>query len=156
MAYKKISELVELTAEEVTGDELLLLADTNTSKSLKIQTVIDSIAEAIFDEKSLNQPGALTKLTGNSRWYPTRDITISSISPSVGTAPVGANIMIVVKKNDINILSSELIILDGENVGISQVPIDTSVTTIDYITVDVTQVGITNTGRDLLVNFKYK
>ena len=64
-------------------------------------------------EKSFNAPGDLTTFTGTIRWYPVVDITLAHVRATVSTAPVGADILIDIKKNGVSILGSALTITAG-------------------------------------------
>ena len=104
-------------------------------------------------QKTLTQPNDLVLLLGNARWYPSNNINIVSVSASVGTAPTGSSIIVVIKKN--GVAAYTLTILAAANLS----DILTSVTgilTTDYVTVDVTQIGATTPGTDLTVTIEYE
>lgn len=129
------------------------------SKGLSTSKVNVTISE----EKTFNRPGPLEVITGVSRWYPTKEFTITGIRANVGKAPIGNDLLIDVLKNDVTILETDIIIPDGlflstptdiEDNPYITVSIDMLVT--DYITVDILQVGRQPTiGHDLVINFDY-
>lgn len=123
--------------------------------STQIVAPLHQLKNTISDEKSLTQPSDLRLLTGEIRWYPTRNIEIRKIFLNVGTPPTGREILIGVNKNGVSILNSSLSIAPGSNEGIAQIPLDQYVTKYDYITVDVLQLGSIVPGSNLFVNFKY-
>lgn len=67
------------------------------------------------------------------------DLTIGQVTASVGTAPSGVDLTMVVKKNGTSI-SSAFTITAGTNTGVA-VLTDTAFAAGDYITVEVTQTG---------------
>lgn len=104
-------------------------------------------------QKTLTQPNELVLLTGNARWYPSNNVNIVSVKASVGTAPVGGNVVAIVNKN--GIAEYTLTILATENLS----NILTSVVSLlptDYVTVDVTGIGSTTPGSDLTVTLEYE
>jgi hypothetical protein len=103
-------------------------------------------------EKSLSQPGEIIPKTGTTRWYPATDITLVRMFASVGSIPLNAPIILHVMKNGSSI--QQLIIAAGTNhSGI--VLNTTSLLTTDYLTVNVTQVGVGTPGSDLIVSLNY-
>lgn len=106
-----------------------------------------------LDEKSYNRPGLLAIFTGISRYYPSRDISIESTRANVGVPSTSRDILINIKKNGTAVISNLTI---AQTTHLSSV--DTTVinlTTEDYLTVDITQIGSNLAGQDLLINFKY-
>jgi len=105
-------------------------------------------------EKTLNQPGDLVVFTGTSRWYPNDDITIIGVRASVNTAPVGADLLIDVLKNGVSI--GTITVAAGTNLSSFIVPSSVSILSSDYITIDITQVGSSTAGSDMVVQFNYE
>ena len=106
------------------------------------------------DEKTLNVAGTLTLMTGTARWYPTQNIQLISVQSHVNTPPVGANILISIKKNGVVIISGVSIIPSTNS---SSIVSDSTLATIgDYLTVDITQIGSSTPGSDLTVQILYK
>ena len=105
------------------------------------------------DERIYNHAGILRNFIGVTRWYPMRDITISEIRANVGDPSTVQDILINIKKNGA-IVITDLTIPQTTYRSV----LDTTViamTTTDYITVDIKQIGTGNAGQDLTVNFKY-
>lgn len=108
---------------------------------------------ALTDEKSYNRPGTLAIFTGISRYYPSRAISIESTRANVGVPSTSRDILINIKKNGAVVISNITI---AQTTYLSST--DTTVinlTTSDYLTVDITQIGSNAPGQDLLINFKY-
>ena len=76
---------------------------------------------------------------------------ISRIRAQVDTAPLGANITIVVRKNGTSVQTVTI------TAGQSSSQINTSITTAngDYITVDITNTGLSPVGSNLVVSFLF-
>jgi hypothetical protein len=98
--------------------------------------------------------GSLTAGTGVSRFYPSSTITITSARASVNTAPTGASIIVDVLKNGTTIFTTQAnrpTIGSGSNVSSLAVPDVVSLSSSDYLTVNVSQIGSTVAGSDLTV-----
>jgi hypothetical protein len=79
---------------------------------------------------------------------------LTKVRIGVGTAPTGASVIVDVKKNGTTIFTTtgnRPAISAGGFSGVSGTPDTPSVTTNDYLTVDVSQVGSTVAGSDLTV-----
>ena len=114
------------------------------------------IINTVPDEKSISIPGPAQLITGTLRWYPTRNITLRSIIPNAGVPSEVYDLEFDVLKNGVtSILASPLRIPFGDNLGIAQVPTISDMTPNDYLTVDVTVIGLVIPGRDIVINFKY-
>ena len=96
---------------------------------------------------SLSMPGTITSpVTGNARYYPTDTIVINTVYANLSEAPTG-NFTFIIKKNGTSIgntfiFSSAVMTPNAVNV---------SLTTSDYLTLDVTGVN----GSNLNVKLKY-
>jgi len=100
-------------------------------------------------------PGAVAVATGAARVYnPTgASLTLLTARASVGTAPTGANLIAVIKKNGSTTVET-LTITAGSN-ATSRTTLSASLADGDYLTVDVTQVGSTVAGSDLTVQIEF-
>jgi hypothetical protein len=95
--------------------------------------------------------GPLAAATGGLRWYAPTDGTITLVHVSVGTAPAGSGITVQVNRN-------------GTSLGTVTIPVGSHTNTFtpaspayvagDYFTVDVTAVGTTTAGSDLVVQLR--
>lgn len=111
--------------------------------------------EVFTETAAFSKAGALTVSTGTFR-FPIKGGTysIDSVAAMVGTAPTGASIIVDVKKNGVTIYGTAgnrptiAAAANSATVGAHSV---TSVTTGDYLTVDVAQIGSTVAGSDLTV-----
>lgn len=106
--------------------------------------------------KEFSYAGVLpASLTGAQRIYVEDGWTIVSVRASVGTAPVGQSILIDVNKNGATIFSTQgnrPTIAAGTNTDVSGTPNVTALSSGDYLTVDIDQVGGSTAGSDLVVS----
>lgn len=102
-------------------------------------------------EKNYNFPGTIKTVLGTARWWVPTPIRISSIIASISTAPIGSDLIASIKKNGTQV--STATITDGSNSSTASVTIDAD--TGDYLTIDVTQVGSTGAGADMVITFLY-
>lgn len=104
------------------------------------------------DEKAFNRPGVLDTSIGVARWYPTKDITFIEAVANVGVAPTGQDITVDILIN--GVVDTTLTIVQSTFLS-AAVATTSPVTTTDYVTVNITQVGNSIKGSDLVVNLKY-
>ncbi|MBF0151769.1 MAG: hypothetical protein HQL84_17260, partial [Magnetococcales bacterium] len=97
---------------------------------------------------SVTTPGVLQVLTGTSRWYPPQAVSFNSMEAWVGTAPVGSALQFMLAKNGISIATGS--ITDGSH-RMAATPVTLDLTSSDWLTLDVTQVGSAIPGSDLTV-----
>lgn len=99
----------------------------------------------------------LTVQSGTARWYNPhgRTLTIQSVRASVGTQPTGAAIIVDVKKNGTSIFATTTAnrptIAVSTNSAVAGTPDTTTISSTDYLTVDILQVGSTVAGGSLTV-----
>lgn len=93
--------------------------------------------------------GTVAVTTGVARQYLFLSCTLDSVRANVGTAPTGASLIAVVKKNGTTSLATATIAAGTNTVLVSG--IGAALVAGDYLTVDVTQVGSTVAGSDLTV-----
>lgn len=122
----------------------------------------DDIAGTVtFDVTGILHPHPLTFQhqrtlqvgTGSMRWYAGRNYTIGEVRGSVGTAPVGADIIVDVKLNGSSIFSlpgDRVTIPASQHTGVGT-PTVVSVLDGDYFTVDIVQIGSSVAGSDLVL-----
>lgn len=97
--------------------------------------------------------GTLAVQAYSLRIYATRNVTISSVRASCGTAPTGASLKVDVNKNGTTIFTNQANrpeIAIGANTDTS-VPDVTALVDGDYLTFDIDQVGSTVAGSDLVI-----
>lgn len=120
-------------------------ADNPSNTSLAIQGEISGF------QKTYSYTGNLSVNTGTERFYTFDSATCSEINTYVGTAPVGSAITFNVKKNGATV--------DTVSIGDGNTSSLNSSTTLynkgDYLTVDITQVGLSTAGSDLKINFTF-
>lgn len=134
--------------DQIIWNDLLNRWDLNQAPP---QTIVDSPEQTI----TLSQPLELVLLTGTARFYPPNDISLLSIRLAAGAAPLGSDVNVEIVKN--GVLLQALTIPDGANVSAQFFPPSPLlVNQTDYLTVNVTQVGLTTPGSDLTVIFEYQ
>jgi hypothetical protein len=102
--------------------------------------------------------GNLAVGVGGARWYANRPITVTNIRASVGTAPVGASLIVDVNKNGVTMFTTQAnrpTVASGNFIDSASVPDVVAMAAGDYFTVDVDQVGSTTPGADLTVQIEY-
>ena len=105
--------------------------------------------------ETLRQNGLVTVNTGVGRWYVPAAAVITKIVARVNTAPSGAAMNLVINKvSGGSTTTTALAIAAGAIKAENNSP-SLSLSYDDYITVDVTQVGSSEAGRDLQVIFTY-
>ena len=95
---------------------------------------------------------------GRAKFYIPGPITIGNVRASVGTAPTGSDIIVDVNKNGTTIFTTQLSrpkIFAGQTLVSTNTPQITELTTGDYLTVDVDQIGSLNPGADLSVQIEF-
>lgn len=135
---ERIGELAEDKIVEKVNDDTV----TNLTKVKEQTTFITN----------LNQQGELQLVTGTTRWYAPFDLLVTGINTKVSSS-ADSNISIEIKKNGSTVKSSS--ILAGQFSSVVSAP-EFPMVEGDYITVDVTSIGTTNKGEDLVVQFKYR
>ena len=103
---------------------------------------------------NLSQQGDLAVHTGTARWYAPFGLTMVDVVPFLGTA-ADANVSVTVKKASTTV--STFSITAGQLT--TDVTGSNSTWTMisgEYLTVDVTAVGTTSKGKDLVVQFQYR
>jgi plastocyanin len=96
---------------------------------------------------NLNMPGSITApFTGVARYYPINTILITTVYANLGTAPSG-NFTFLIKKNGVSIGTT----FTMSSVVMTPVSVNVSLTTSDYLTLDITGVN----GSDLSIKLKY-
>jgi hypothetical protein len=104
-------------------------------------------------------PGDAVVTTGGNRLYLQEDIKIIEVEVSVGTAPIGAALIVDVNVNDVTIFTTQS---NRPEIAVSTF-VDSSTTIQDashtngqYITVDIDQIGSTSPGVDVSVVVRYE
>jgi hypothetical protein len=96
--------------------------------------------------------GPVSIQTGYIRLYVEADGEIERVRVSAGIAPVGHDIIVDVKLNNgASILPAPLHLPAGQNTAYLDLPSPVVVSTNDFLTVDVVDIGTTNTGSHLTV-----
>jgi hypothetical protein len=85
--------------------------------------------------------GNLVVTTGIARYYPEQDITLSSVYFSLGTSPSSGSVVIDIKKNGTSVMGGVYPTITPGNYKSTSVVIGVTLSTSDYITVDITSAG---------------
>ena len=177
---------VEIKPVPALPDQVCLVYDTNTSKfipqdlgiyleqtSVFKERVKDAALEKITEKvsdatltslatvkanttysTSIYQQGDLAVHTGTARWYAPANLTVVDVIPKLGTA-ADAGVTLEIHKNgtkvsDIAIATGDLtVVVGGSNK-------TWAMNDGDYLTMDVTAIGTTAKGKDLVVQIKYR
>jgi hypothetical protein len=101
--------------------------------------------------------GSLSVKIGTARLYFDVTQTVISVRASVGTSPVGASVIVDVRKNGTTLFptnpGNRPTIAPGAFT-VTTVPDVVAFSAGDYLTVDIVQVGTTNPGADLTVQVR--
>jgi hypothetical protein len=98
-----------------------------------------TIITTILYTKQLNYVGTVEPQVGTLRWYPDSNIVITNVFVNASTPPLTTNLELDIKKNGTSI---ETVVLDIGEFRSSNVSLNESLTTNDYITVDVLVGGL--------------
>lgn len=105
-------------------------------------------------------PDTLSARTGENKFYFPVAATLLGVSITVGTSPVGADIIVDINKNDTTIFTNQTnrpVITPGQELSGETTNIDvTQVDAGDYLSVDIDQVGSSTQGADLTVTVRYR
>lgn len=112
-------------------------------------------AEVYKETLSFTLAGGVTVQTGRLRFYIEDASVIESVRASLGVPSSGADVAVDVLKNGTSIFptSAKPTVVAGENTG-TAVPDTTALAAGDYITLDITQIGSTASGADLVVQVR--
>jgi hypothetical protein len=116
------------------------------------------VQQFLYQVQIFTVPGTLSTGTGRAKFYIPGPITLGNVRASVGTAPTGSDIVIDVNKNGTTVFttqSSRPKIFAGQTLVSTSTPNITELTTGDFLTVDVDQVGSLNPGSDLTVQIEF-
>lgn len=142
-------EQIELAADAVISSKIqdgtITLADVSTAAKT------ECIMIAASDETS-----DLTVATDKVKFTMPYAMTLTSISASVSTAPVGANLIADVNEGGTSIMTTDKLVIDDGETSTSTAATppaltDTSLASGAVITVDVDQIGSTTAGAGLKV-----
>lgn len=141
-----------VAASAVTLTPFTTIAATDVQAGMQ-EMLSELEAEIAADVTLLNKavfpvsvPGTLSTLTGTMRWYPRFNGTITEFHIAVGVAPTGASLTARINKNGSSVTTVS-ISASGFSATTS---LSSSFTNTDYYTLDITAVGSTIPGGDLL------
>lgn len=104
---------------------------------------------------SYSRTGAATVTTGKLRWAAPAACTITQIRATIGTAPVGADLIVDVNKNGVTIFTTQTnrpkILAGAFDSGLVTNMEVTALAAGDYLTVDIDQIGTTTAGSDVTI-----
>lgn len=104
---------------------------------------------AVLQQKQYTITGALEVVTGNTIWITPYDITMASVQSTFATVPTGANVVFRLVDDNVTVATFSTNSASFSNT--MNVNIDAG----SKITVDITQVGTTNTGWGFTASFSY-
>jgi hypothetical protein len=140
----------------ITGKPTLIANSGITDVYSKTQ-VDSAISSASGSGQTIRNttPGVLTTLVSPVRLYPSATMTLISVMASVSTASTGADIKVDIRKNGTSILGGNLLTITLGTFKSSVIANTTQITTSDYITIHVTQVGSIIAGADLVTSIYF-
>jgi len=133
---------------DVAGDKITEKINDGTVTSLS------TVKQNTTFITNLSQQGELAVHTGTARWYAPFNLTISDVIPKLRAA-ADATVTILVKKNG-TMVSTINVAANTTTIDVTGGYSTWNMVEGDYLTVDVTTIGTTNKGEDLVVQFKYK
>lgn len=102
-------------------------------------------------ERHFNYPGILKTSVGTTRWWTLSSGTITKIISQLVTAPVGSSVVANIKKNGTIVHTVTI----PENTYNISSDVNISISTNDYITIDISSIGSGIAGSDLVISFLY-
>lgn len=150
---KDLGEALDDTAQfQSKVEKVVIDSPTIATDGLNATQVSTKIKDETIFNINLHQGGALQVHTGTKRWYAPFNLQVTGITSRLGTA-ADATVGVDIKKNGV----SEETYSFGANATTTTISGQTiNMNADDYLTVDVTSIGTTNTGEDLYVQFTYK
>jgi hypothetical protein len=133
-------------------EKIVSLIDNDGSNYVDSAELATSIKDDIIFNITLYQQDDLSVTTGTARWYAPFNLTITSISPILGTA-ADDTVTTLVKKNGSTV--STITFAASATTGSASTS-TFSMNEGDYLTLDVTTIGTTAKGKDMTTQFKYK
>lgn len=138
------------------GSSKLAIAQVPTGVTSSTVSLGDHTHSLTFSLPTFTKNGVLFTTTGSLRLPIDGTYTIVGTRLMVGTAPVGASIIVDVNKNGTTIYTTQgnrPTIADGANAGgPGTTPDVTTLVAGDYLTIDVDQIGSGTAGSDLTVS----
>jgi len=104
-------------------------------------------------ERTFQYSGTLAVADGDQRFYFNKDTQLKTILATVGTSPVGSDLIVKIQKNDSDITDT---ITLASGTSTKSLASTTSFLKNDFATVDITQVGSTTPGANLFVNMLFE
>ena len=103
----------------------------------------------------LRVEGLVNIQTGTARWYPPGAATVTKLVARVNTAPTGANMNLTLNKVSSGSTTTTNLVITAGQTKVENTSPSLSLGADDYLTLDVTQVGSTEAGRDLQLLIVY-
>jgi len=133
-------------------EKIVNLIDNDGSNYVDSAELATSLKDDIIFNITLYQQDDLSVTTGTARWYAPFDLTVTSVTPILGTA-ADDTVTTLVKKNGstVSTITFAASATTG-SVSANSFSMDEG----DYLTLDVTTIGTTAKGKDMTTQFKYK
>jgi hypothetical protein len=143
----------------MTGENVVQVITTEIPNRVLVTTTrAPGVQQFTYQVQVFTVPGTLSTGTGRAKFYIPGPITIGNVRASVGTAPTGSDLVIDVNKNGTTIFTTQTSrpkIFAGQTLVSTSTPNVTELTTGDYLTVDIDQIGSLNPGSDLSVQIEF-
>jgi hypothetical protein len=115
------------------------------------------VQQFLYQVQVFTVPGTLNTGVGRARFYIPGPITLSNVRASVSNAPLGGDIIVDVNVNGSTVFTNQLSrpkILAGSITCPTATPNIQELTTGDYLSVDIDQIGSIFAGSDLTVQIE--
>ena len=147
MPYSNPPKWVDGSAPAINADNLNVLSENDRDFNLRLKALEpgggNGMSEWVF-----SVAGPVQVAPGKFRLYPWGDRTLTRWRVSVGTAPTGAGLTVALTKNG---AQQATLTIAADQSTASSTSLDVRLTSSDYVTVDVRQVGSIEPGRHLVV-----
>ncbi|MBF0629315.1 MAG: hypothetical protein HQL91_13955, partial [Magnetococcales bacterium] len=145
---------LDAAAGTLSRDRILSSSNLGTAVSWPAGTVaLFCVAPASVIQRLANNgvivstDGPLQVMTGTARWYPPQAVAFGSMEAWVGTTPAGSAIQFTLRKNGTSTATGSIAAGSQRMVA---TPITLALTPLDWLTLDVTQVGSSVVGMPRL------
>lgn len=114
----------------------------------KYQPILDIVGGGGF-VSTYNYDGGLSVNSGTERYYLHTSVTLASVDLYIESPSIGSSVNIAILKNGSTIGTAS--VSAGQTSSLNNI-INVGLVQGDYITVNITQVGSTYPGRDMMIN----
>ena len=146
---------ISTSPSTISRDRILSSSNSNSAVTWPDGSIVNifcvspaEMSTLVASGRTITTTGELKSAIGVSRWYPPINMVFSQWEAWVGEAPGGTPVQFTLKKNGVSIGSGSIA---ASAVKMAKAALAFSVTTSDYLTLDITGVGVAPKGSDLVV-----